>query len=77
MVSKAESQDLEFVTNFAVNVPGSLRTDVRRMQQILYNLLGIALKFRNPGGTVQLKLDVVSSTDIPQVIQSTQSNRAR
>src|SRR5438034_1715348 len=41
----AENKKLEFAVDIAPNVPRSLHTDAKRLQQILKNLLSNAFKF--------------------------------
>jgi len=65
IAARAETQGMKLATDFAMNVPEHLVTDIRRLQQILYNLLGNALKFNSEGGEVQLNLSVTSTMSIP------------
>jgi CheY-like chemotaxis protein len=55
----AESRKLDFVVNVGPDVPRSLHTDAKRMQQILKNLLSNAFKFTERG---RVTMDVRSVT---------------
>jgi signal transduction histidine kinase/CheY-like chemotaxis protein len=54
----AENAQLKFTIDVAPDVPATLVTDVRRVQQILRNLLSNAFKFTSKGG-VTLKIERV------------------
>jgi signal transduction histidine kinase/CheY-like chemotaxis protein len=56
----AESAHLKFTVEVGPDVPASLVTDGRRLQQILRNLLSNAFKFTSKGG-VTLKIERVTS----------------
>jgi signal transduction histidine kinase/DNA-binding response OmpR family regulator/HAMP domain-containing protein len=56
----AESKKLEFVLEVAPNMPRSLHTDAKRLQQILKNLLSNAFKFTDRG-RVSLQMAPVTS----------------
>eukprot|EP00539_Tryblionella_compressa_P004656 CAMPEP_0178751416 /NCGR_PEP_ID=MMETSP0744-20121128/10517_1 /TAXON_ID=913974 /ORGANISM="Nitzschia punctata, Strain CCMP561" /LENGTH=741 /DNA_ID=CAMNT_0020405065 /DNA_START=42 /DNA_END=2269 /DNA_ORIENTATION=+ len=60
--AKAATAEIILEVNCDTSVPAVLRTDGRRLQQILYNLLGNAIKF-SPPGTVELKLSTVEKQD--------------
>jgi signal transduction histidine kinase/DNA-binding response OmpR family regulator/CHASE3 domain sensor protein len=56
----AESSNLYFKIDVGSDVPESITTDARRLQQILRNLLSNAFKFTSKGG-VTLKIERVTS----------------
>jgi CheY-like chemotaxis protein/two-component sensor histidine kinase len=55
----AEGKSLEFSINLDPNLPASIHTDVKRLQQVLKNLLSNALKF-TARGSVVLQIEAAS-----------------
>ncbi|CAB9523593.1 Hybrid signal transduction histidine kinase J [Seminavis robusta] len=58
METKAEEREINLHTEFGAHVSPSLRTDPRRLQQVLYNLLGNAIKFADTGSRVDFRLEI-------------------
>jgi len=56
---KAATRGIFFRTSFEKSVPKFIDTDSCRLQQILFNLLGNAIKFSNDGGTVELLVEFI------------------
>jgi signal transduction histidine kinase/CheY-like chemotaxis protein len=58
IISKAQST--QSVQSFLdVKVPELIHTDTRRLQQILFNLLGNAIKFSPPDGIIRLGVEMI------------------
>jgi CheY-like chemotaxis protein len=53
-------------TEFDARIGEYIKTDSRRLQQILYNLLGNALKFSKEGGIVELNISLHSNVTMPE-----------
>ncbi|HEV7733960.1 MAG TPA: ATP-binding protein [Candidatus Binatia bacterium] len=62
MDARAREKGLTFAVEYPGPVPERIRADPTRLRQILMNLLGNAIKFTEPGGTVRL---VVRLSDGP------------
>jgi signal transduction histidine kinase/CheY-like chemotaxis protein len=58
-VQKSRSKNLEVKTFYDAMVPEFVNTDSKRLQQILYNLLGNAMKFSHEGGAVELHVELL------------------
>ena len=60
---KAHDQKLQLRTNYDPLVPKIIDTDGRRIQQILYNLLGNSIKFSKSNGIVEFSLKIVETME--------------
>ena len=58
---RAEIRRLELRTKIAADMPLIIKLDGRRLQQILYNLLGNAIKFGECGKYIDFQADVVDA----------------
>jgi CheY-like chemotaxis protein/anti-sigma regulatory factor (Ser/Thr protein kinase) len=52
-------KNLKVVTNYDPCLPEFIHSDSRRIQQILYNLLGNAIKFSKEEGTIEFGVDII------------------
>jgi signal transduction histidine kinase/DNA-binding response OmpR family regulator len=59
MGARARERGLTFSVEYAGPVPERIRTDPTRLRQILMNLLGNAIKFTEPGGSVRLVVGLI------------------
>lgn len=68
---QAQTKQIRIATSYDSSVPEFLTTDSRRLQQILYNLLGNAIKFSKEGGEVRLAVKIVDNSpmnDLSQIL---------
>ena len=61
MQFQAESKGVELVKSISSNVPQNIKTDPKRFKQILFNLIGNALKFTF-SGTVEIRVSYEGPT---------------
>ena len=60
--NKLQDKNVEIRTSYDGLLQKMMTTDSRRLQQILYNILGNAAKFSREGTTIDLKVRVVESS---------------
>ena len=63
LASKACGKGLELALDMPPELSGMLRGDPHRVQQIVVNLLGNAIKFTEAAGQVQVHVSVVSEDE--------------
>lgn len=61
--SKAEAKNISLVTDFSASVPTHIETDSQRLQQVLFNLLGNAIKFSSENSIVELHISVCDDSE--------------
>ncbi|CAB9526606.1 Hybrid signal transduction histidine kinase J [Seminavis robusta] len=61
IAQKARDKNLTVATSYDPAVPETIDMDNRRLQQILYNLLGNSVKFSPPEGVIELKVGLVEN----------------
>jgi signal transduction histidine kinase/CheY-like chemotaxis protein len=68
MAPLARDKGLQFAADFAVDLPLRVLADAKRIKQILFNLLGNAIKFTD-AGQVRLQIDRLPMGEGPAVIR--------
>jgi len=64
--NKLVDKNVEVRTSYSGLLGKTMTTDSRRLQQILYNILGNAAKFSREGTTIDFKVKVILATDEPK-----------
>lgn len=59
---KVQDKNIRVRTHFSPTVPGYIETDSRRLQQVLFNLLGNAGKFSKPNSVIDLSITLVKAS---------------
>ncbi|QKI89719.1 hybrid sensor histidine kinase/response regulator [Thiomicrorhabdus xiamenensis] len=54
--ARCSEKNINFVTHFAENLPGGIKSDALRIKQVISNLLSNAVKFTDPGKTITLDI---------------------
>lgn len=67
---QAQAKKIRLATFYDSSVPEHFITDSRRLQQILYNLLGNAIKFSKEGGTVKLAVTIIDNPSTESFLQT-------
>lgn len=67
LVSKAEERETELICYIEPNVPRTIIGDVTRLRQILFNLVGNAIKFTQAGEILISVKSVCGENDTPQL----------
>ena len=57
------TRGISITTKYDPALPLTIKTDPNRLQQILYNLMGNAIKFSKKNGEVELRVEVVDEED--------------
>ena len=65
----AQAKKIQIVTNFEPTI-GMVSADSDRTQQVIWNLLSNAIKFTPSGGTIEVRLSVISSVAQIQIIDT-------
>ncbi|MEY2875172.1 MAG: hypothetical protein RLZZ373_2543 [Pseudomonadota bacterium] len=68
MAPQARDKGLQFEVDFAADLPPFVLADAKRIKQILFNLLGNAIKFTD-AGRVRLQIDRLPAGDGPAAIR--------
>ena len=67
IAQKSTENDLKVKTYYDNAIPEFIDTDSRRLQQILYNLLGNAIKFSKDKGSVELTVKIIDTAAVPYI----------
>jgi len=57
---KVQEKNIQLRTHFSATLPLVLETDSRRLQQVLFNLLGNAGKFSKNDSVIDLSVDLMT-----------------
>ena len=65
----AQAKTIQLITNFEPTI-GMVSADSDRTQQVIWNLLSNAIKFTPPGGSIEVRLAVISAIAQIQIIDT-------